>query len=367
MLDSMKMDPLTLYFRQRLRKRLPWAVVLVFSLVFTAIQFMVRSVSVLNHHPGSLANALLMPFFVTFSYGFLSPMPWRWTGDDRPRAPLGRGLLQAIPYNALLTLVLVSMSWLLVRHAQMNPEELGFRPGTKVSFGFILAMNLMIAVPLMTIIGGIIAYGAVTEEEKVAAETKLEEAQWVLLRGQLSPHVLFNSLNNLAELVRQDPPAAEQAILDLAGLYRDLLRHGDRPRAPLGDERALVLRYLSVEGLRLGPRLQATWAWDETLNDVEAPPFLLQPLVENALKHGIAPHPEGGDLAITLRRNGQGLSLSVRNSGRPMGLVLGDGIGLRNLEARLRLAYGSAGKFSLHADGAATVAEVQLGTLEMRR
>jgi LytS/YehU family sensor histidine kinase len=103
------------------------------------------------------------------------------------------------------------------------------------------------------------------------------------------------------------------------------------------------------------------------LNEVEAPPFLLQPLVENALKHGIAPHPEGGDLVITLRRNGHGLSLAVRNTGRPMGLVLGDGIGLRNLEARLRLAYGSAGKFSLHADGAATVAEVQLGTLEMRR
>jgi len=363
----MKMDALAQHFRDRLRKRTPWVIVLVFSIVFTFATFLLQSASGSSQRSGSMMNTLIMPFLISFSYGFLSPLPWRWSGNDRPRAALGRGLLQALAFNALVTLVLVTVSWLLIRHTQVSPEELGLPRGMKVSFGLILGMNLMIAAPLMTIIGSIIAYGVVTDEEKTSAETKLAEAQWVLLRGQLSPHVLFNSLNNLAELVRMDPQAAEQAILDLAGLYRDLLRHGDRPLAPLGDERALVMRYLSVEGLRLGTRLRLTWDWDTYLDPLETPPFLLQPLVENALKHGIAPHSKGGDLLITLRREGAGLRLSVRNTGRPMGLVLGNGIGLGNLEARLRLAYGSAGTFSLHAEGPVTVAEVRIATLEVRQ
>lgn len=97
------------------------------------------------------------------------------------------------------------------------------------------------------------------------------------------------------------------------------------------------------------------------------PPFLLQPLVENALKHGIAPHAEGGDLAITLRREGAGLQLRVTNTGRGLGLIPGSGVGLRNLEARLALAYGQGARFHLRSEGAATVAEVLLSHLEMRR
>ena len=367
MLESMKLDSLSHYFRARLRRRMPWVVVLVFALVFTTVSFLVRSSSGIHHQPWLTANTLLLPLLVSFSYGFLSPLPWRWSGDDRPRAPLGRGLFQAIGFNGALIFLLVAFSWFLIRHVQLKPEDLGLSPGTKVSFGLILLMQLAFGAPLMTIIGAIIAYGAVTEEEKATAEAKLEEAQWVLLRGQLSPHVLFNALNNLAELVRQDPLAAEQAILDLAGLYRDLLRHGDRPRAPLGEEKALVLQYLSVEALRLGARLQVHWQWDESLEPVETPPFLLQPLVENALKHGIAPHAEGGIVTIILRREGSGLGLSVQNTGRPMGLVVGDGIGLRNLEARLQLAYGASASFCLHAEARGTLAEVRLGTLEMRR
>jgi two-component system sensor histidine kinase AlgZ len=227
-------------------------------------------------------------------------------------------------------------------------------------------MNLFIGTPMMTIIGGIISLGETTEEEKAAVEAKLEEAQWVLLRGQLSPHVLFNSLNGLAELVRRDPVAAEQAILDLSELYRALLRHGDRPKAPLGDERALVQRFLAVEGLRLGDRLQVQWDWDPSLDDAEVPPFLLQPLVENALKHGIAPHSSGGHLTITLAREGQGLRLKVANTGKGLGLVPGQGVGLRNLEARLNLAYGTHATFHLGSEGPLTVAEVGVAHLEVR-
>ena len=363
----MRFGPLKQHVQHRLRKRTPWAVVLAFTLIFTSFQFILVPMSVQLKHPSALANSLLMPFLLCFSYGFLTPLPWRWSGDDRLRAPFWRGLVQAVGFNTILLVLLVFVSWLMLRGASLNAEALGLNRNPKPTFVSALLMNLMIGLPMMTIVGAIISFSVVTEEEKVAVESKLEEAQWVLLRGQLSPHVLFNSLNGLAELVRQDPLAAEQAILDLSELYRALLRHGDRPTAPLGDERALVQRFLAVEGLRLSHRLRVHWEWDESLNAIETPPFLLQPLVENALKHGIAPHSAGGELTIRLRPEGAGLRLQVLNTGRPMGLLPGQGVGLQNLEARLKLAYGPGAAFHLHPEGSATVATVALDRLETRR
>jgi signal transduction histidine kinase len=365
-LEVMRLAPLQQHLRSRLRRRTPWVVVLVFAAIFTAFQFVLLSDMTQLRQPGFLANALIMPFVISFCYGFLTPLPWRWTGDDRARAPFWQGLGQALVFNGLTILLLVSISWWLVHNPNLKAEAAGLVQGTKPSFKTALSMTLLGGLPMMTIVGAIIAFAVITEEEKAAAESRLEEAQWVLLRGQLSPHVLFNSLNGLAELVRQDPVAAEQAILDLSELYRALLRHGDRPTAPLGDERMLVQRFLAVEGLRMGDRLRVRWAWDEGLDGVEAPPFLLQPLVENALKHGIAPHPPGGELAVSLAREGAGLRLSVRNTGRSLGLVPGQGIGLKNLEARLKLAYGAGATFHLHSEGPATVAEVKLDGLEAR-
>lgn len=363
----MRFGPLNQHLQERLQKRTPWAVVLAFTVIFTSFQFILVHPSTQMKHPGTLANSLIMPLLVCIGYGFLSPLPWRWSGDERLRAPFWRGLIQAIGSNALLILALVAVSWLMIRGANLSAEALGLPKGAKPSFAKILMMNYMIGLPMMTIVGAIISFSVVSEEEKAAAETKLEEAQWVLLRGQLSPHVLFNSLNGLAELVRLDPMAAEQAILDLSELYRALLRHGDRPTAPLGDERALVQRFLAVEGLRLSHRLRVHWDWDESLDAIEAPPFLLQPLVENALKHGIASHSAGGELTIRLRREGAGLRLQVANTGKPMGLVPGQGVGLQNLEARLKLAYGGGAAFHLHSEGTTTVATVTLERLETRR
>lgn len=361
----MRLKGIRQHFRNRLHRRTTWILVFVFTAIFMAFNFVVIPFQIHRQHPGVLANSLLMPFLISFCYGFLSPLPWRWTGDERARAPFLRGVSQAVVINALVIVGLVCLSWLLVGHVNPKLEAVEAVKDLKGTFRQTLGMNLFIGTPMMTIIGGIISLGETTEEEKAAAEAKLEEAQWVLLRGQLSPHVLFNSLNGLAELVRLDPVVAEQAILDLSELYRALLRHGDRPKAPLGDERALVQRFLAVEGLRLGDRLQVAWDWDASLDDAELPPFLLQPLVENALKHGIAPHPSGGRLIITLRREGQGLRLKVANTGRGLGLVPGQGVGLRNLEARLNLAYGAGATFHLGSEGSLTVAEVGVAHLEV--
>jgi signal transduction histidine kinase len=354
----MKFQPLLQHFRRRLRKRLSWGIVAGFTLLFAVAKGSAFSKVQVSNPAVGWFTIFFTPFVMSFAYGFLTPLPWRYTGDDRPAAPLLRGFLQALPWTALIIVLIVCLDYGLLQMAGWTGAVVEGGRTIHVPLRQIFAIQLLVGVPMMTFIGAMIALGERTEEEKATAETQLREAQWVLLRGQLSPHVLFNSLNGLAELVRQDVDRAEQAILDLAELYRSLLRHGDRPLAPLGDERAMVKRYLAVESLRLGDRLRVRWDWDEDLDRMMAPPFLLQPLVENALKHGIAGHPEGGEVRIKGSRDGEAFHLQVANTGRPASLVLGEGIGLRNLEARLKLAYGDRGRFHLHGEYGWTLADV---------
>ncbi len=354
----MRFQPLTQHFRRRLRKRFSWSIVLGFTLLFGIFKATSLGKLQLSSPSAVWASVLFTPFAMSFAYGFLTPLPWRYTGDDRSHAPLLRGALQAAPWCALIIAALVLVDYGLLHLAGWEGSVTDGGQTIHMKLRQIMTVQLLVGTPMMMFIGGTIALGERTEEEKASAETQLREAQWVLLRGQLSPHVLFNSLNGLAELVRQDVDRAEQAILDLAELYRALLRHGDRPLAPLADERDLVRRYLAVEKLRLGTRLKVHWEWDEELDRVLTPPFLLQPLVENALKHGIAGHTEGGEVRIKGQRIRDAIHLQVANTGRPATLVLGEGIGIRNLEARLRLAYGDRARFHLHSEFGWTLADV---------
>jgi sensor histidine kinase YesM len=122
--------------------------------------------------------------------------------------------------------------------------------------------------------------------------------------------------------------------------------------------------YLHLEGMRLGPRLTVEWEWDSALNGVPVPPLLIQPLVENAIKHGIAPSREGGTIRILARRQGADLCLEVWNTGAPFQQGKEAGIGLRNLASRVALVYGAEARFSIQTQGNWTQATVLLaGTL----
>ncbi len=364
----MRIPTLIQHLRRRLRKRSSWAITLGFTFLFALFKFFSYA-QFEGDHPLLWVSALLIPFLMSFSYAFLSPLPWRYTGDERPRAGWLRGLAQAVPVCILLFTVLVLIDLAILRMGGAEGVRIrGTSTNLHLKFKEIWLMNLLFGgVPLMTFVGGIITYSEHTEEERIATEAKLREAQGVLLRGQLSPHVLFNSLNALAELVRQDPIRAEEAILDLSELYRSLLLHGDKEKASLGEERQLVHRYLSVEQLRLGDRLRLSWNWDKGVDSLLVPPFLLQPLVENALKHGIAGSSEGGDLRIEAREELHGFRIRVSNTGQSTPLVLGTGIGLKNLEARLQLAYGPHAWFTLKTEQPWTVAEIRVQSPELWR
>ncbi len=336
---------------QRKRLHSPWVWVSIF--VFGLPLFMMKLTLLMPQAPWSVAawaSTVFLPFLFSGLYVWASPMPWMWTGQGRDYAPFFRGAFQSLIFALAAVFVLAQLDALLLWLSRAQ----GIPYLSNVTAN---ALVLLTSLPLM---GYLLAAALKTEHDKVEAERHAREAQWILLRGQLSPHVLFNSLNGLAELVRIDVDAAEQAILDLADLYRALLTHGSRSMAPLREERALLTRYLGVEKMRFGDRLQVHWDWNETLDDLVVPPFLLQPSVENALKHGIAAHPDGGQLRISAHQVGLSLVLKVANTGRPLPLMLGDGVGVQNLVARLRLAFGEGATHQLYTEGFWTVSEIRI-------
>lgn len=189
------------------------------------------------------------------------------------------------------------------------------------------------------------------------AEAALARAELSAITGKLDPHFLFNTLNSVTVLTRKDPQLAEQALLQFAGMLRYVLsiKRDAAERVALEDELDFVRNYLALESLRLGPRLRIDWSLDPaTLRD-EIPPLSLQPLVENAIRHGVAPQVQGGRVAIRSQRDAAGaLHLSVQDDGAgcdPKSLApeggARRGIGLAALQRRFALDFGGRARMTV--------------------
>ncbi len=311
--------------RQRLKQSPTWVGILGYGTFFSLVPLFFGGRSALT--PSNAFTA----YWLSLCYGLFSPLPWLWTGDDRLWAGGLRGTLQALVFHGPLLA------------ASLLP--VGLAQGTRAAWflGPYLPLHLL----GLVLVGYFIALGIRQEEGQAASRHEARQARFQLLQAQLSPHFLFNALSAFAELGRRDWPATEKGLLNLAKVYRGLLELGERSEAPLGEERDLLEAMLAVEALRFGPRLTVRWDWDDTLDGTRLPPLLLLPLVENALKHGLAPSEIGGELCITARQDDTGLRLEVANTGAWGTEVPGTGTGLRNLEARLRLAFGPGARFHL--------------------
>jgi two-component system sensor histidine kinase AlgZ len=199
--------------------------------------------------------------------------------------------------------------------------------------------------------GGLLAGLAVASLElrvssrmPAAAAARLEE-----LQARIRPHFLFNTLNSAIALVRHEPAKAETMLEDLSELFRQALADPDESTT-LGSEIALAQRYLAIEQVRFGDRLRIRWQLDPAASAAHLPPLLLQPLVENAVKHGIEPSPEGGKLRIRTERRGAMVRVEVVNSLPPLRwadepLQRGHGIALNNVRSRLALLHDVQAQF----------------------
>lgn len=172
-------------------------------------------------------------------------------------------------------------------------------------------------------------------------------AELKALQARTNPHFLFNSLNTVAGLIDEHPEGAERVLEKLAGLFRYSLKGGEVSWVRLGEEIDAVRSYLEVESIRLGERLASDLRIEKGAEDVLVPPLVLQPLVENAVRHGIAPLKRGGKVTVTAALEGSTLILSVGDDGGGPGSSdeTGSGTSLAELEERLRLLYGDAASF----------------------
>jgi two-component system LytT family sensor kinase len=181
-------------------------------------------------------------------------------------------------------------------------------------------------------------------------ETRLVEAQLQALQRQLHPHFLFNTLNTISGLIRTDAEAADVMIDRLGDLLRMTLHTSSTQEVTLKDELDVLLKYLEIEQTRFGDRLRVTMNIQPETLDAQVPNLLLQPLVENAIRHGIAPNARPGWIAIHTERSAAQLTIHIRDSGNGLPperlMALNRGVGLENTRARLEHLYPAAFQFA---------------------
>jgi two-component system LytT family sensor kinase len=196
---------------------------------------------------------------------------------------------------------------------------------------------------------------------------QLADARLAALQAQLHPHFLFNTLHAVSSLIHEAPDAAEDMLTALSDLLRMTLGRGHEREVPLRDEVAFLLRYLEIQKMRLGDRLQVTFDIPAAAAGLLVPSFAIQPLVENAIRYAIAPRRAGGRLEIRAERVDQWLRLTVADDGPGLAVPAdgkrpgGWGIGLDNTRARLAQLYGDRYRFTVAerpAGGAAVTIEI---------
>jgi len=187
----------------------------------------------------------------------------------------------------------------------------------------------------------------------------LSEARLQLLRSQLQPHFLFNSLNALGALIQKDPDTAEQMLDSLASFLRLTLEDSHEQKVPLRRELEYVERYLAIEKIRFGRRLSYTIKAADATAGALVPAFILQPLVENSVRHGIEPRAEDGHIAIHAYAAKGFLYVVVHDDGAGLSPSVSEGIGLANVRSRLREYYGELFAFTLTSDSG-TWAEIKI-------
>ena len=231
---------------------------------------------------------------------------------------------RAIAIHVVLAIV---MTFVKVAATTEILRRAGFSPQSTFSIAN-LPMNLL-------------TYAAIVVATRFIDErAMLTEARLDLLKAQLEPHFLFNTLHSIAELMHQDVEAADRMLTRLSELLRATLESGGKQEIRVADELALVERYLDIERIRLGDRLSTQIDVEPVALDALVPIFVLQPIVENAVRHAIAPRASGGRIALKIQRAGSQLHVAVDDDGPGFPTDVTERVGLRNTRARLKHFYG---------------------------
>lgn len=272
------------------------------------------------------------------------------------RSLIGRLRPQYVSYAAMALLILTT--WLVCAAVWLLPQSLGSFSHANWHLLFVQFTGIAITVGML----GLAAFHNHLRTQQMAVLAKQSELD--ALQARIRPHFLFNTLNTGAALVHQRPADAEQLLLDLADLFRAAL--GNARDIDLEEELALTKRYLEIESLRFGNRLQVEWDTPAILPKALIPALSIQPLVENAIRHGVEPSPSGGKIDVRIATTAASATITIRNTLPPPGTrsTAGHNIGLNSVRARLHASAPYPAQLDTLADGEHYTATILLTLAE---
>ena len=289
------------------------------------------------------AAAAALPFLVWAA---------RRVNFDRHRNRAVAGVVAAF---IAIVVVSASIEYLTTFPAGNRPPVMAFLPmGMRLHF-----------LPWAAVVGAVAVFEArrrsrVAEIERERLRAEAAEQRLVALSSQLQPHFLFNTLQGISTLIHRDPQAADEMLTKLSDLLRDVLGNRDRTRVTLSDEIRYARTYLEIAQIRFGPRLTFEIDVPDELHRASVPLFLLQPLIENALKHGVGAQIRGGRIAITGRRQGDRLHIEVSDDGPGFGQASPtERVGLGNTRERLNAAFPGDHRLTL-VNGSGAVVRIDI-------
>lgn len=286
--------------------------------------------------------AIVLPLALVYSFVCLSP----WYVCRM--LPIGSATMQRLVLTHVSAAIFASLLWIVtgkgiaVLVASLPPlgaADPRFSSQLPLLFGVgILLYLLSVALHYVFLA---LEQSRAAENRAIEARVLAREAELKALRAQVNPHFLFNSLHSISALTSVDAARARDMCVRLSDFLRSTLKLGDRETITLEEELSLARSYLEVEQIRFGARLRIDQAIEDECRDCRVPPLLLQPLVENAIKHGMATLVEGGVIRLEVRRRGRSLRIVIENDFDPESpSPRRNGVGLANVRSRLKARYG---------------------------
>jgi len=291
--------------------------------------------------PETLAwrDALIVAEPLCVFYAFVCLTPWYMCR----MMPLQSTGVMKLAVNHIGAAILASALW--IEMAQLIGFVFDLSPQLRPEMPYLISVGL-----LLYMLSVALHYMLLAVEQSRESEVQARDAELRALKAQINPHFLFNSLNSITALTTVDPARAREMCIRLSDFLRSTLGLGERASIAWKEELQLARTYLEVEQVRFGARLHVEMNVDDACSECMVPPLVLQPLIENAVKHGIATLVEGGTIRVDGRVNDGLLEISVENGFDPESpSPRRHGLGLRNVRSRLETRFGSEAKLTAHS------------------